>query len=138
MVTPFFRHGLLAGILSLGLTWAAFAQMPDKPSPHLRAAITDFDAALAQQCPAKRLDLLSPADLSGAVETFNDLSPAEMAAAQKAEEGACAHNIAGVSCGNMQMILAIHQDHHMAAFAAHVCATPKTCTAQSVCPTAKP
>ena len=132
------RHLTLAAVLALGLAPAAGAQMPDKPSPHVRAAVTDYDAELARQCPAKRLDLLSPADLDDAMEGFNGLSGAEIAAEQTAMHKACAHIIAGVSCGNLQMLVAIHQAKRMAAFGAHVCALPQACTAQSTCSATRP
>ncbi|HZZ69003.1 MAG TPA: hypothetical protein VFE18_12590 [Phenylobacterium sp.] len=138
MARLFARHRIAAVVLALSLAPAALAQMPDKPSPHLRAAVTDYDAELARQCPAKRLDLLSPADLSHVIETFDGLSAAEQEAEQTVMSKACAQTIAGVSCSNMQMLLALHQNHQTPAFAAHVCALPKTCTAQSVCPSAKP
>jgi hypothetical protein len=129
---------VVAIVLALGFAPAAGAQMPDKPSPHVRAAVTDYDAELARQCPAKRLDLLSPADLEYAMESFNGLSAAEMTAEQTAMHKACAHIIAGLSCSNLQMLLTLHQGHQMQAFAAHVCALPQTCTAQSTCSSARP
>jgi len=132
------RHLILAAALALGLAPAAGAQMPDKPSPHVRAAVTDYDTELARQCPGKRLDLLSPAALSEALETFNGLSAAEKTIQQTAMDKACAKTIAGASCSNLQMLLALHQDQHMQAFAAHVCALPQTCTAQSTCSPPKP
>jgi hypothetical protein len=128
---------VIAGLLALGLAPAAGAQTPDKPSPHVRAAVTDYDAELARQCPAKRLDLLSPAALLDAWETFDGLPAAQKAAEQTAMEKACA-SANGASCDNMQMLVALHQGKHMPAFAAHVCARPETCTAQSSCAATRP
>src|SRR5580704_14908187 len=128
---------VIAALLALGLASAAGAQMPDKPSPHVRAAVTDYDAELARQCPGKRLDLLSPADLSGALESFEGLTAAETERERAAEAKACAHIIAGLSCGNLQMLVAIHQAQRMRAFAAQVCAVPQVCTARSTCSSPK-
>lgn len=95
-----------------------------------------LDAALAERCPAKHLELLSPASLNGAIEIFrDDLSRADRARLARAndEKRACAATIAGASCENHAYLRAMVLTGMMEAFAGRVCKMPVTCRPSSVC-----
>jgi hypothetical protein len=101
-----------------------------------REGFRQLDAELVQRCPAKHLELLSPASLNGAIETFrDDLPRAAHARLERAndEKRACAETVAGVSCENHAYLRAMVLTGMMDTFAGLVCRMPVTCRASSVC-----
>jgi hypothetical protein len=89
-------------------------------------------AALAKYCPAKRLDLLSPADLRDQLDGMKQARPkAEQARLDAAEKSGCAHTLAGATCANIADMKAMNG----LAFdvAVRVCASFKLCHGPSDC-----
>jgi hypothetical protein len=99
-------------------------------------AFQPFKAALGRYCPAKHLDLLTPASLNGNIESFlQSLPDADHQRLDRSDEvkGACVHSEAGVSCQNIGYIEAAARLRLLDALAQSVCRTPVTCEPGKVC-----
>jgi hypothetical protein len=120
----------VGAILLAGLATTASAD----PPPAYKQAMDPYFAELARQCPAKHLELLSPADLDDVLEDFLETLPkADLPSYQSAAASACKNAIAGVTCGNVATIETANEQGRTAAIAARTCAAYKTCHEQSDC-----
>jgi hypothetical protein len=126
-----FPAWLIAG--SAALAAIAVAAVASEPTPYLQAMAPYFEE-LRRDCPDKRLEDLSPADLDDLIADYERAMPAPVRQRMEASAGSrCAGSIAGASCGNVARIstLAGLGLHHELARA--VCRTPKVCIGPSDC-----
>lgn len=93
-----------------------------------------YTAQLGRQCPAKHLELLSPADLRDALDSYTRHLPAhiqrEMASAERRR---CRNVVAGASCSNTASLSVAEDTRTLATLAASVCGQFETCRGQSDC-----
>lgn len=93
-----------------------------------------YTAQLGRQCPAKHLELLSPADLRDALDSYTRRVLAsvrrEMASA---ERRSCRNVIAGASCSNAASLSVAEHTQTLPALAASVCGQFEACREQSDC-----
>lgn len=126
---------LLVGCTWLLLTHAAYSAPPTPEKIHM-----PLNALLQSYCPAKHLDLLSPADFNGTVDPFRiSLPSAKRGQLDQAADPAktCADTAAGTaaetSCANLAYIKAATQLKLLPLFAKKICALPLVCRGQSKC-----
>ena len=112
------------------LTATAFAAPDATP----RQAWKSFHELLQQQCPAKRLDLMAPAELLNSIEDYEtQLSAQEMALVDKYTTRACRDVAAGAACNNTGFLQAAIKLNRLDHFTGKLCQLPVVCTAQSKC-----
>jgi len=95
-----------------------------------------YHMLLARNCPSKRLELVSPADLNVLIDDFHDSLPAnEKNRMDRANDTkkVCAKVIAGLTCGNVADLRAMTKVGLLVNFAKRVCASGLVCKAQSEC-----
>ena len=93
-----------------------------------------YRAQLAAQCPAKHLDLLSPAALRDALDAYkSDASPGLRRAMAQAEAQECAHVTAGATCANVGDIVTATRAIAWAGGARTGCGRFAGCREQSDC-----
>ena len=86
------------------------------------ASYTEYKQQLAQSCPAKHKDMLSPQDFN--LETrkwYTTLDQEERQITDKNVTKACANNAAQPDCYNTGVLQGVIQDGKMAAFITQVC-----------------
>lgn len=97
-----------------------------------------YHAELARQCPAKHLDLLAPADLRDALDTFKgSLSARARRRMDGAERRACASSVAGATCSNAGDVRVAQAHRLLPRLVASVCASFTGCAEQSDCTAAR-
>lgn len=117
-------------LLLILLTTSALAAPDATP----KQAWKSFHDLLQQQCPAKRLDLMAPAELLNSIEDYEaQLSAQEMALVDKYTTRACRDVAAGASCSNTGFLQAAIKLNRLDHFAGKLCQLPVVCTSQSKC-----
>ena len=117
-------------LLPLLLTTTALAAPDATP----KQAWKNFHDLLQQQCPAKRLDLMAPAELLNSIEDYEtQLSAQEMALVDKYTTRACRDVAAGAACNNTGFLQAAMKFNRLDHFAGKLCQLPMVCTAPSKC-----
>jgi hypothetical protein len=125
-------RSVLVGCTCLLLTNAAYAARLTPPEKiHM-----PLNGLLQHDCPAKHLDLLSPADFNDAVDPFRTSLPS--ATRQQLDQTAdpakaCGAGTTGTSCENLAYIKAATKLKLLPLFANKICALPLVCRAQSEC-----
>ena len=102
------------------------------------AVYKPYNAFLQRYCQAKRLYLLSPGDLSDAVESFEgSLTPHQRKkiTLRQAEnkKASCAANVTGATCGNIAFLQAANELKLLPKFTRMICHIPSVCKSQSNC-----
>jgi hypothetical protein len=93
-----------------------------------------FEAALANDCPQKQLQLLSARNLRDGLDSYvESLSPDLHDRVQKAETDRCSNADAGAACVNMADIQAADEIGHMDDLALSICGSFLRCTDQGAC-----
>ncbi len=93
-----------------------------------------FEAALANDCPQKQLQLLSARNLRDGLDSYVEgLSGDLHDRVQKAETDRCSNADAGAACVNMADIQAADESGHMDDLALSICGSFLRCTDQGVC-----
>jgi hypothetical protein len=101
---------------------------------HYDKVMRPFEAELARQCPAKRLERLSPADLRDVLDDYKSaLHPSRRHALDKTEQRNCVSAIAGASCENVGDVEAANHLKLTRSLAEFVCAKAPACRSQSDC-----
>ena len=117
-------------LLPILLTTTALAAPDATP----RQAWKSFYDLLQQQCPAKRLDLMAPAELLNSIEDYETtLSAPDMVLVNKYMARACRDVAAGAACNNTGFLQATIKLNRLDHFAGKLCQLPVVCTAQSKC-----
>jgi|SRR5580658_589059 hypothetical protein len=120
----FFAFAALLGASA----WSAQAQTDsDEARDH-------FEAALADDCPQKQLQLLSARNLRDGLDSYVESLPPDIHdLVQKAETDRCSNADAGVACVNMADIQATDQVGRMDELALSICGSFLRCTDQGSC-----
>jgi hypothetical protein len=127
-----FRPLFFAAVLTAA-AWSAHAQ-DQAPPPDADAARDRFEAALADSCPQKQLQLLSARNLRDGLDSYVESLPQDVHdLVQKAENDRCSNADAGAACVNMADILAADQSGHMDDLAISICGAFLRCTDQGAC-----
>ncbi len=93
-----------------------------------------FEAALAQDCPQKQLQLLSARNLRDGLDSYVEGLPPDLHdRVQKAETDRCSNADAGAACVNMADIVAADEVGRMDDLALSICGSFLRCTDQGVC-----
>ena len=93
-----------------------------------------YAAQLGRQCPAKHLELLSPADLRDALDSYKGhLSDSTRLAMDRAESRSCRHVTMGASCANIASIEVAAEQQALPALTASICGQFEICRGQSDC-----
>ena len=93
-----------------------------------------FQSQLAQQCPEKQLELLSPGELRDGLDDYKDgLSQQQSDRLQKAETTRCSSMDVGVECVNMADIVTAGQMGRMSDLASSICSDFLGCHDQGAC-----
>ena len=108
--------------------WSAQAQTDaDEARDH-------FEAALANDCPQKQLQLLSARNLRDGLDSYVESLPPDVHdLVQKAEIDRCSNADAGAACVNMADIQAADQVGRIDDLALSICGAFLRCTDQGVC-----
>jgi len=108
--------------------WSAQAQTEaDESQGH-------FQAALAQDCPQKQLQLLSARNLRDGLEGYVESLPPDIHdRVEKAERDRCSNADAGAACVNAADIQAADEVGRIDELALSVCGAFLRCTDQGVC-----
>jgi hypothetical protein len=123
------------------LFFAAFALAAAWSAPRSSLAQTEaddardhFEAALAQDCPQKQLQLLSARNLRDGLDSYVEGLPPDLHdRVQKAETDRCSTADAGAACVNMADIQAADEIGHTDDLALSICCAFLRCTDQGVC-----
>ncbi|WP_380785817.1 hypothetical protein [Sphingomonas sp. R86521] len=104
------------------------------PADTLQHVWRPYTAQLGRQCPAKHLELLSPADLRDALDSYTRHVPASVRRAMaSADRRSCRNVIAGASCSNAASLSVAEDTRTLPTLAASVCGQFETCREQSDC-----
>jgi hypothetical protein len=108
--------------------WSAHAQTEaDQARDH-------FQAALAQDCPQKQLQLLSARNLRDGLDGYVESLPPDIHdRVQKAESDGCSNADAGAACVNAADIQAADEVGRIDDLALSICGAFLRCTDQGVC-----
>lgn len=113
----------------LGLSSVSVAQPVDLPS-----AQQAYRAQLAAQCPSKRLDLLSPAEVRDVLDDYKARLSARIGHEMtRAEDRRCSNSPGGASCPNASDLEVAERHHIVAQVASQTCNSFVTCHEQSDC-----
>jgi hypothetical protein len=123
------------------LFFAAFVLAAAWSVPRATVAQTDadqardhFEAALANDCPQKQLQLLSARNLRDGLDSYLESLPPELHdQVQKAETDRCSNADAGAACVNMADIMAADGVGRTDELALSICGAFLRCTDQGVC-----
>jgi hypothetical protein len=112
----------------LAAAWSAQAQTEGAD------AKDHFEAALAQDCPQKQLQMLSARDLRDGLDNYMEgLAPDLHDRLQKAEADHCSSLDAGAACVNLADIQAADEVGRIDDLALSICGSFLRCTDQGVC-----
>lgn len=131
---------LMAAILASGVATPGSAApqtaAPGSAAPESTygAVMSPYFAELGRQCPDRRLDRLSPADLRDVLDAFKaGLPPEPRSRMDRAETTACADSLAGAACPNVADIRVAGQLGLIRSLASRVCGAFRSCGSQSDC-----
>ncbi len=136
---------VMAAILASGVATPGSAApqtaAPESAAPESAApdsaygsVMSPYFAELGRQCPDRRLDKLSPADLRDVLDAFKaGLPPDPRSRMDRAETAACADSLAGASCPNVADIRVAGQLGLIRSLASRVCGAFRSCRSQSDC-----
>ena len=118
-----------AAVIALALAIGA------APSPGDYKRVEEaYAGQLGRQCPAKHLELLSPAELRDALDDYKaHLAVAGRRAMNRTEAQQCATVTMGASCSNMADIKVADDQRMLAALTASICGRFELCHEQSDC-----
>ena len=106
----------------------------EAPPSNADEARDRFEAALANDCPQKQLQLLSASNLRDGLDSYVEGLPQDVHdLVQKAETDRCSNADAGAACVNMADILAADSAGRMDELALSICGSFLRCTDQGVC-----
>ena len=112
----------------------AAAQVSAAPSTGYEIARAPYIAELDRQCPGRILEDLTPGDLDGVIERYEEaLSKRELHRIARHVKLGCAHVIAGLGCANTRTIKVLTHLGKVRGLAAAACATGWRCTAPFEC-----
>jgi len=119
---------IFIAVLLTAFAWSAQAQTA------LDEARDQFQSELAQQCPAKQLQMLSARDLRDGLDDYKGgLSQEQRDRLDKAEQDQCSSLDRGVDCVNLADIAAANDMGEMTDLAASICTDFLRCRDQGVC-----
>jgi hypothetical protein len=119
---------LFIAAFALAAAWSAQAQTEaDEARDH-------FQAALAQDCPQKQLQLLSARNLRDALDNYVESLPPDVHdRVEKAETDRCSTADAGAACVNAADVQAADEVGRIDDVALSICGSFLRCTDQGVC-----
>ena len=104
------------------------------PDSAYGSVMSPYFAELGRQCPDRRLDKLSPADLRDVLDAFKaGLPPDPRSRMDRAETTACADSLGGAACPNVADIRVAGQLGLIRSLASRVCGAFRSCRSQSDC-----